>query len=321
HRVVEVDHAPFDEAAALHYGGPWVAERHAAVGAFLEREDVTADPTVRAVILAGAGFTAAQAFAAQHRLAALRRHAEEVFTDIDVLVTPTAPTFPTHAEVAAEPVAANARLGTYTNFVNLLDLAAIAVPAGRRDDGLPFGVTFVGPAFTDSELLALAAVWEGGPPREGSAGDLTPEGSARAAPRNGAAVGRAPGKLDLAVVGAHLSGLERNGELVELGARLVRATRTAPRYRLFDLADGTGRPGLVRAGAGERGAAVEVEVWRLDHSAAGAFLAGVAAPLAIGSVELEDGTTTHGFLCETHATAGAPEATAHGGWRAYRAAP
>ncbi len=305
-RVVEVDLTFFDEAAALLYGGPWVAERHAAVGPFLEREDVVADPTVRAVIIAGADFTAAQAFAAQHRLATLRRHAEEVFAGIDALVTPTAPTFPTHAEIAAEPLAANARLGTYTNFVNLLDLAAIAVPAGRRDDGLPFGVTFVGPAFTDSALLALAAVWEGGPPEDVAQGP-TAEGVP------------GPGELDLAVAGAHLSGLERNGELVELGARLVRATRTAPRYRLFDLADGTGRPGLVRDGEGG-GTAVEVEVWRLDHVAAGAFLAGVAAPLAIGSVELEDGTTTHGFLCEAHATAGAPEATAHGGWRAYRAA-
>lgn len=300
-RIVEVDLAPFDEAAALLYGGPWVAERHAAVGAFLEREDVTADPTVRTVILAGAGFTASQAFAAQHRLAALRRHAEEVFAGIDVLVTPTAPTFPTHAEVAAEPVAANARLGTYTNFVNLLDLAAIAVPAGRRDDGLPFGVTLVGPAFADAALLNLAAAWEGLPPTD-------------------TAFGPSPGELDLAVAGAHLSGLQRNGELVELGARLVRATRTAPHYRLFDLADGTGRPGLVRARDGEGGAAVEVEVWRLGHAAAGAFLAGVAAPLAIGSIELEDGNTTHGFLCEAHAVAGAPEATAHGGWRAYRAA-
>ena len=319
-RVVEVDLAPFDEAAALLYGGPWVAERHAAVGAFLEREDVVADPTVRAVILAGAGFTASEAFAAQHRLAALRRHAEEVFAGIDALVTPTAPTFPTHAEVAAEPVEANARLGTYTNFVNLLDLAAIAVPAGRRDDGLPFGVTLVGPAFADAALLNLAVAWEGGAPREGSAEDLTREGPARAALRNGAAAGPAPGELDLAVAGSHLSGLERNGELIELGARLVSATRTAPRYRLFDLADGTGRPGLVRAGEDEGGAAIEIEVWRLDHAAAGAFLAGVGAPLAIGSVELEDGTTTHGFLCEAHAVAAAPEATAHGGWRAYRVA-
>jgi len=319
-RVVEIDLAPFAEAAALLYGGPWVAERHAAVGPFLEREDVVTDPTVRTVILSGTGFTASQAFAAQHRLASLRRHCDEVFADIDALVTPTAPTFPTHAEVAAEPVEANARLGTYTNFVNLLDLAAIAVPAGRRDDGLPFGVTLVGPAFADSALLALATAWERDSLREGSTGGLSPDEATAGPAPDGANARPSPGELDLAVVGAHLSGLERNGELVALNARLVRATRTAPRYRLFDLADGTGRPGLVRAGDGEGGAAVEVEVWRLDHAAAGAFLATVAAPLAIGSVELEDGTITHGFLCEAHAVAAAPEATTHGGWRAYRVA-
>ena len=306
-RIVEIDLEPFLDAAALLYEGPWLAERHAAVGAFLAREDVSADPTVRSIVLSGARFSAVDAFAGQYRLAQLRRHADTVFAGIDALMVPTAPSFPTHAEVAADPLGANALLGTYTNFVNLLDLAAIAVPAGRRDDGLPFGVTLVARAFADAALLGLAADWEGGPPGE----------AANGAPGQG---GPQTGEMDLAVVGAHLSGLARNDELVDLGAHLVRATRTAPRYRLFDLADGTGRPGLLRAGEGEQGAAVEVEVWRLDHAAAGAFLATVAAPLAIGSLELEDGTMTHGFLCEAHAVAGALEATAHGGWRAYRAA-
>lgn len=298
-RVVEVDLDPFLAAAALLYEGPWLAERHAAVGAFLAREDVSADSTVRSIVLSGARFSAVDAFAGQYRLAGLRRHAERVFAGIDALVVPTAPSFPTHTEVGAEPVAANALLGTYTNFVNLLDLAAIAVPAARRDDGLPFGVTFIAPAFADEALLGLAAAWAGEP-----------------AP----ALGPPAGELDLVVAGAHLSGLPRNAELLALGARLVRAAHTAPRYRLFDLADGTGRPGLVRAGDGEEGAAIAVEVWRVPLAEVGTFLAGVGAPLAIGTVELEDGGSLHGFLCEPHALAGAREVTEHGGWRAYTAA-
>jgi allophanate hydrolase len=306
--VIEVDLEPLLEAATLLYDGPWLAERHAAVGAFLERGDVSADPTVRAVIGGGARFTAVDAFAGQYRLAALHRHAEEVFAPLDALVVPTAPTFPTHAEVAAEPVAANARLGTYTNFVNLLDLAAIAVPAARRDDGLPFGVTFVAPAFADGALLALAAAW---------AGDRShPDGALRSP---ASAAPTAP-TIDIAVAGAHLTGMARNGDLLALGAQLVRITRTAPRYRLYDLADGTGRPGLLRAGSGEEGEHIEVEVWRLDHAAMGAFLATVAAPLAIGSLELEDGAVVHGFLCEAHAVAGAQDVSEYGGWRAYTAA-
>jgi allophanate hydrolase len=305
--VIEVDLEPLLEAATLLYDGPWLAERHAAVGAFLEREDVSADPTVRAVIRGGARFTAVEAFAGQYRLAALSRHAEEVFAPLDALMVPTAPTFPTHAEVAAEPVAANARLGTYTNFVNLLDLAAIAIPAARRDDGLPFGVTFVAPAFADEALLELAAAWAG-------------EASHRAGPLRSPTVATGEPSLDLAVAGAHLSGMPRHGELLALDAQLVRTTRTAPRYRLYDLADGTGRPGLLRVGSGEEGEHIEVEVWRLGHAATGAFLATVAAPLAIGSLELEDGAVVHGFLCEPHAVTGARDVTEHGGWRAYTAA-
>jgi len=303
--IVEVDLAPFLEAATLLYDGPWLAERHAAVGSFLERDDVSTDPIVRAMIRGGARFTAVDAFVGQYRLAVLSRHAEEVFAPLDALVVPTAPTFPTHAEVAAEPVAVNARLGTYTNFVNLLDLAAIAVPAARRDDGLPFGVTFVAPAFADATLLKIAAAW---------AGDLSPRARPLRPP------GSAVPSIHLAVAGAHLSGMSRNGELLALGAQLVRTTRTTPRYRLYDLADGTGRPGLLRAPAGEEGTQVEVEVWRLDHAAMGALLAGVAAPLAIGSLELEDGDLVHGFLCEAHAVAGARDVSEHGGWRAYTAA-
>ncbi len=287
--VVEIDLEPFLAVARLLYEGPWVAERHAAVGDFLEREHVTADPVVRAIVLAGATASAVDAFRGLHRLAELRRETEPVWEQIDALLLPTAPTHPTHADVAADPVGVNARLGIWTNFVNLLDLAAVALPAGSHDNGLPFGVSFVAPAWSEPSLLRLAAAFE----------------ATTAGPT-----------IDIAVVGAHLSGMARNHELLERGARLVRRTRTAPCYRLFALDDGSGRPGLLRD---RRGGAIEIEVWRLDAAALGSFVAGVAAPLTIGTLELEDATTVHGFLCEPYALQDAREATSFGGWREYLA--
>jgi allophanate hydrolase len=289
--LVEIDLEPFMQVGRLLYEGPWVAERYAAVGEFLERDDVAADPTVRAIVLGGAKLSAADTFAGLHRLAELRRATESVWERIDALALPTVPTHPTHAEVAADPAGVNARLGTFTNFVNLLDLAAVATPAAARDDGLPFGVTFAAPAWSDSSVLRLAAAFE---------------------------TAAADEEIDIAVVGAHLTGMARNHELVERGGRRVRCTRTAPCYRLFDLTDGTGRPGLVRdEGAG---GSVEVEVWRLAATALGTFVATVMAPLCIGTLELADGAMVHGFLCEAHAVRDAPEATQFGGWREYLSA-
>jgi len=288
--LVEVDLSAFLAAARLLYAGPWVAERYTAVGAFLERGGSDLDPNVRQIVLGGAEATAADAFEGIHRLAALRRRAEAAWDDVDALLLPTAPFHPTHAEVAADPIGVNARLGVWTNCVNLLDLAAVAVPAAPRADGLPFGVTFVGPAWSDAALLRLAAAWE----RDGE------------------------DAFDVAVVGAHLSGLPRNPELLALGGRLVAATHTAPAYRLFDLGDGTGRPGMVRDE--EAGAAVECEVWSLGAAAFGRFVAAVAAPLAIGTVELAGGERVKGFLCEAHALADAEEVTRFGGWRSYLSA-
>lgn len=286
--LVEIEMEPFLAAGRLLYEGPWPAERHAAVGAFLERADVAADPVVRAIVLAGGRVSGAEAFAGMHRLAELRRRCEPAWERVDALLVPTAGEHPTHADVAADPVGVNARLGTWTTFVNLLDLAAIALPAGARDDGLPFGVTLVGPAWSEPWLVRLATAFE----RAGEA------------------------EVTLAVAGAHMTGMARNGELLGLGARLVRRTRTASAYRLFDLADGSGRPGLVRDDGGG-GGSVEVELWRLSVSAFGALVTGVRAPLAIGTVALEDGSEVRGFLCEQHAVRGAPEATRYGGWRAY----
>lgn len=288
--LVEIDLAPFLETARLLYAGPWVAERHAAVGAHLEAGHPDLDPVVRGIVLGGAVPSAADAFRGIHRLAELRRATEPVWERVDALLLPTAPRHPTHAEVAADPVGVNAELGVWTNFVNLLDLAAVAVPAGPRPDGLPFGVSLVGPAWSDPALLRLARAWE-----------------------------RTDAPVDIAVVGAHLSGMPRNHELLALGGQLVAATRTAPAYRLYDLGDGTGRPGMLRDE--DAGAPLALEVWRLPATAAfGAFVTTIKAPLALGTVALEDGTSVQGFLCEPHAVRAATEVTAFGGWRAYRTA-
>lgn len=293
--VVEIDLAPFEEAAALLYDGPWLAERWASVGAAVEAGLAGLDPTVAEVIARGRDLRAEDVFRAQDRLMALRREVREIFARVDALALPTTPTIPTPAEVAAEPVAVNRRLGRWTNGVNLLDLAALALPAG---DDPPFGVSLVAPAFAEPLLLDLGSRWAGEEP-------------ASEAPATGA--------VGLAVVGAHLSGEPLNHQLTSRGARLVATTRTAPAYRLVALPGGPPeRPGLVRAPR-VAGAGIEVEVWAMPRGEVGGFMLGVPAPLCIGTVELADGSSILGFLCESHAAHDAEDITHHGSWRAYLA--
>ena len=302
HTVVELDFGPLDEVAALLYEGPWVAERHAVLQALMDTQPEALDATVRRVVARAGGFSATDTFRAQYRLQALQQRLAGLWTGIDALLVPTAPGHPRFAEVDADPVGTNAVLGTYTNFVNLLGWCALAVPAGRTNRGLPFGVTFIAPAGHDAALAATGREWTAAP--------------APALPL------RAPATeavLPIAVVGAHLSGLPLNGQLTERRATLLRRTRTAPCYRLHEL-PGTvpPKPGLQRVPRG--GASIELEVWALPQAEVGSFLALIPAPLGLGSLELEDGSTVHGFLCEAHALAGARDITAHGGWRAWLAA-
>jgi len=293
---VEVDLAPFLAAQALLYDGPWIAERTAQLGAFIDAHPGDVLPVTRGIVDSGRRFTAAEAFAAQHRLAALKRQADAALADTDVFVVPGAPTIYTLEALEREPVLLNSRLGLYTNFVNLLDYAALTVPAGFRADGLPFGITLIGPAWSDRRLCALASRFRGENPCRG----------------NGT------GTVRVAVVGAHLSGMPLNWQLTQRKAQLVRASRTAPAYRLFALTDQTPpKPGLVRVGADGHGACIEVEVWEMPASAYGSFVAEIPAPLGIGSLELEDGERVQGFLCEHHATAGKRDITALGGWRTF----
>jgi allophanate hydrolase len=296
--LVPVDIEPFLAAARLLYEGPWVAERWAGFGHLLGGPGV--DPTVRAIVSAGRSLLAADAFAAMDRLAALRRQSCPVWTEADALLLPVTPEHPTLAEVAADPVGVNSRLGRFTNFVNLLDLCAVAVPGGQRPDGLPFGVQLIAPAFADGPLLDLAARWCGEPVAE---------------------AGPEPGWARLVVCGAHLSGLPLSADLIRLGGSLHHRARTAPGYRMVRLpGPGLPRPGLLPAADGPPGG-LAVEVWELPQQAVGALLETVPAPLSLGRLRLADGTEVPGFLATGP---GGPPAgediSGYGGWRAYLSA-
>jgi allophanate hydrolase len=314
---VAIDYAPYAQAAAMLYDDAFVAERYAAIREFFDARgdsDPDAfDPSVRTIIAGGRRFSAADWCAAADRLAALRQGCDAQLASVDVLVLPTAPTAPTVAAMQADPIALNRQLGHYTNFVNLLDYAALAVPAAMRDDGLPFGITFVGPAGSD---LRLADIGQRFHHDTGLSAGATgrPLPAPRPIPRPAGSTVR------VAVVGAHLTGMPLNGQLIERGARLLEATRTAPDYRLFALR-GTvpPKPGLLRVGPGE-GGAIALEIWEMPVSAYGSFVALIGAPLGIGTLRLADGGSVQGFLCEACDTAGQPDITAHGGWRAWLAA-
>jgi allophanate hydrolase len=303
--LVSFDDAPLREAAALLYDGPWVAERDAAVGDFVRAHRDAVHPVVAAIV-DDRRWSARDAFEGAYRLAALRRLLEPLWREHAAMLLPAVPTGCTIARMLADPVALNARLGTYTNFANLLDLAALNLPARPRADGGPFGVSLVGAAFSDERLLALGR-------------RLAPvlAGASVPAPDRPEPVAADGHAVPIVVVGAHLSGLPLNGQLTERGARLLRRTRTAPRYRLFAL-PGTAppRPGLVRDPAG---GPIDVEIWSLPRAGWASFIEGIPPPLCIGSVETAEDGWVRGFLCEPHALAGAEEATALGGWRAYLA--
>ncbi len=312
--TADIDLAPFFAVAELLYAGPWVAERYQAIRGFIEARPDSLHPTTRAIIGAATRHAAADAFAGLYRLAELRRATEAVWRGIDVLVVPTYPRPRRVADLAADPVGPNSELGTYTNFVNLLDLCALAVPGRRRGDGFPSGVTLIAPRGADGLLAELGArLHEAAGATLGASGVPVP---AEPAPRGDRAQGE---EIEVAVVGAHLSGLPLNGELTARGARFLRAVATSPDYRLYALPGGPpARPGLIRVGPGS-GAVIETEVWALAPDAFGRFVAGIPSPLAIGTLSLSDGTTPKGFLAEAAGLTDARDISGHGGWRAYLA--
>jgi len=298
--LVEIDVTFLSEAAELLYGGPWVAERTAALKELLDENPDAMNPTVREIVEAGLGISAVELFRGEYRLKALARKAEEMWRNIDLLALPTAPTVYRIAEMLAEPIRLNSALGLYTNFVNLLDMSALALPAGFRQNGTGFGITLIGPAHADRALLAAGSAYL-------AAADLP-----------------APPPLDcgdhmetvkLCVVGAHLKDMPLHWQLTSRNAKLVEKTQTAPSYRLYAMADSVPpKPALV---FDETGSALEVEVYELGMAEFGSFVVDVPAPLAIGTVTLASGERVKGFVAEPRATKGAEDITALGGWRAY----
>jgi allophanate hydrolase len=297
--AVEIDFSPFLQAARLLYEGPWVAERYAAISEFFEARSDVINPVVREIIGGAKKFSAADAFTGMYQLEALRRETDPVWDRIDCLVTPTAGTIYRIDEMLADPIRLNANLGYYTNFMNLLDYAAIAIPAGFQDDGLPFGITLAAPAHQDVPLLHLAERVKTG---------------AAAVQKNKSPEGR----VRVAVCGAHLEGLPLNHQLTSRGAHLVARTVSSPDYKLYALPGGPPhRPGMVRVAEGETGSTIEVEVWEMAAREFGSFVAGIPAPLGIGTLMLADGSQVMGFICEQYAVNDAEDITRFGGWRAY----
>jgi allophanate hydrolase len=311
--IVPLDMAPFYETARLLYEGPWVAERYLTIRDLLAKDPEAILPVIRQVIAGRPLPDAAETFAARYRVAELALVAKAAMKGIDALMVPTAPRPVTLAEMAADPVGANSLLGRYTNFVNLLDLCALAIPASLSADGTAAGVTLIAPAGHDAVLAGIGQALHAAAGLPLGAIGL-PHPAATPAP-----VRAAPDAIEIAVVGAHLSGMPLNRELTDRGGSFLRATTTTADYRLFALPGGPpARPGLIRVGAG--GAAIALEVWSLPPEGFGRFVAGIPSPLSIGTLALADGTSVKGFLCETIATEGARDVTTFGGWRAFVAA-
>ncbi|MEZ0277382.1 MAG: allophanate hydrolase [Roseimicrobium sp.] len=314
-RVREIDLQPFLDAARLLYEGPWVAERYAVIPDLIEKNPEALHPITLQIIEGGAKPNAVAAFTSQYRLAELKRASEAVWSDVDAILTPTAGTIYKVAEVLADPIKLNSNLGKYTNYMNLLDLSAWAVPAGFLGNGLPWGVTLFAPAFEDRRLSVLASALHAASNLPLGKTSISSSGLTPITPANEAG---SKSWMQIAVCGAHMKGLPLNHQLTSRGGRLVRKGTTTPDYRLYRV-PGSGsipdRPGLVRVTEG--GTAIALEVWELPEDTVGSFVNAVPPPLGFGKVQLEDGSKVFGFLCESIALQPEEEITSFGGWRAW----
>lgn len=289
--VVEIDFEPFLKAARLLYEGPWVSERTTVLQDFLKTNADDFFPATRSIIAGGVDNTACEAFAAAYKLADLKRESEAVWEGLAAIVTPTAGGFPTLAELEADPIGPNSQLGYYTNFMNLLDLCAVATPAGETESGLPFGITWIAPRDSDKALIEIA---DKGPTV------LTEEDET----------------LSILLFGAHMKGLPLNKQVVNLGGEFVAAVQTAAQYKMIYLPDpAPHRPGIIRVGEG--GFSIAAEEWRLPKASLGTLLESIQQPLGLGQIELLDGRKVHGFLCEAAAAANAKDISSTGGWRGF----
>jgi allophanate hydrolase len=308
--LVGFDLEPFYETARLLYEGPWVAERYLVIKNLLASSPESIHPVTREIIIAGARLSAADTFAALYRLQSLRKIAERAFTNIDALVLPTAPTVYSTMQVLANPLELNSRLGTYTNFVNLLDLCGLALPAAIRPDDIPFGITLLAPAGQDAQLASIGRVFHADTRLPMGSRSL-PQPPLAALPANVSG-----DEIAVAVVGAHLSGMVLNGELKVLGGRLLESTATAPDYKLYALDTAPPKPGMLRVEAGS-GSSIELEVWALPAAAFGRFVAAIPPPLSIGTIRLADGRGVKGFIVEPADVGGARDISKFSGWRAF----
>ena len=308
-KIVELDFTPFYEVAKMLYEGAWVAERLSVVDALIEKTPEALHPVTLQIIGSGAKLTAVDAFRGIYRLAELKRKATPLMDRVDLLCVPTIPTFYSVADLEEDPVGPNARLGTYTNFVNLMDLCGISVPTGPREDGRPGSITLLAQAGRDSTAAAVATrLHDVCAPSLGATEHVLPDS-------NPPTPGPGPGEYALAVVGAHMSGLPLNHELTSRGGRFLKAATTAPVYGFFALDGGPPeRPGLLRS---DKGSEIELEVWALPAQGFADFVASIPSPLSIGAIALSDGTTVKGFLVEHAGTIGAKDITEKGGWRAH----
>lgn len=313
--LLELEFRPFMEIAKLLYEGPWIAERLVAIQDFYEKNAEAILPETREIIGTAKNFDAADTFRAMYQLEELRVTCQSVWQDIDVIVVPTTGTIYTIEDVLNDPIKLNSNLGYYTNFVNLLNLSALAVPNGFQSNGLPQGITLMAPPFQEDLLCAVGAQFQ-------KHRDLPLGATSAGVPNSGIIFdprSSDPQELNLVVVGSHLSGEPLNHQLIELNARLVRSVRTSPEYRLFALPDANPpKPGMLRVGP-EGGEPIDAEVWALSKTAFATFVANVPSPLVIGTVWLDDGTHEKGFLCEHASLSDAEDITHFGGWRGYRA--
>ncbi|MFH4416404.1 MAG: allophanate hydrolase [Neisseriaceae bacterium] len=298
----EIDYSGFDEAARLLYEGPWVAERYLACMPLIEEQPEALNPIVRTIVEAGKQAKATDLFKAQYRLKALKKYCTEQLEGLDALLLPTAGKLYTIQELSEEPIMYNSQLGYYTNFMNLLDLSAVALPTLITENGLPFGITLASLAFRDRYLLSLSKRLE----LFFSTSQTTAGGNTISSDNEW---------IEVVVCGAHLTGFALNWQLVERGGQLVEQTRTAPHYQMYLLEGKVLRPGLIWDDS--KGQAIEVEVWKVPSSDFGSFVNEISRPLGIGKIQLDSGRWVSGFICEPYAVEKAQEITGFGGWRAF----
>ena len=310
--IVNINFQPFLDAAKLLYEGPWVAERYAAIEDFFKADPKQCLPVIETIIGGATAYTAVDTFKAMYRLQAYKIQCDAILAQVDCVLTPTAGCAYRIKDVEADPIQLNSNLGYYTNFMNLLDYAAIALPAGILASGLPFGITLFGPAFSDRLLLSVGAQWQ-------KLTDLTLGATQQKVINTGQVLSSSvtDSQIDIAVCGAHLSGFPLNNQLTERGGVLVKTCNTSTDYRFYALAGGPPfRPGLIRVDD-ESGSAIEVEVWRLPVSNIGTFFQGIEQPLGLGKVQLDDNSWVSSFICEGYAINTAEDITHFGGWKAY----